>query len=193
MKITQRLIVTTSQSASLLRNVLIGTTISLSFGLIACSPADVAIPSGPETTTEATASEDGITGNTAAATPKVYAKDGVAIGGADPVAYFTQETFVSGSADYTHEWQGVSWQFASAENRDAFARDPEQYAPQYGGHCAWAVAAKNTLVPIDPNAWRIVDGKLYLNANKRVQGTWEKDIPGFIAQADSNWPVLAVQ
>ncbi|MEM8505683.1 MAG: YHS domain-containing (seleno)protein, partial [Cyanobacteria bacterium P01_D01_bin.1] len=65
------------------------------------------------------------------------------------------------------------------------------YAPEYGGFCAWAVAAKDTLVPTDPNAWSVVDNKLYLNANQRVQATWEEDIQGFIAQADNKWPALA--
>lgn len=122
---------------------------------------------------------------------KIFAKDGVAIGGADPVAYFTEATYVPGNAEYAYEWQGATWQFASAENRDIFAENPEQYAPEYGGFCAWAVAAKNTLVPIDPEAWSVVDGKLYLNANQKVQTNWLKDVPGFIFEADSNWPTLS--
>ena len=125
------------------------------------------------------------------AATKTFVKDGVAIGGADPVAYFTEEAYVPGSDDYTHEWQGVTWQFANEENRDLFAANPEQYAPQYGGFCAWAAAAKNSLVPIDPNAWSIVDDKLYLNANKKVQADWVKDTSGFIAEADDNWPALS--
>jgi len=125
------------------------------------------------------------------AATKTYAEDGIAISGADAVAYFTEETYVPGSADYTHVWQGTTWQFSSEENRDLFAASPEQYAPEYGGYCAWAVAAKDTLVPTDPNAWSVVDSKLYLNANQRVQNNWEKDIQGFIAQANNNWPTLA--
>ncbi len=125
------------------------------------------------------------------AATQIYAEDGVAISGADAVAYFTEETYVPGSADYVYDWQGTTWQFSSEENRDLFAANPEQYAPEYGGFCAWAVAAKNTLVPTDPNAWSVVDNKLYLNANQRVQSNWEKDIQGFISQANNNWPTLA--
>lgn len=122
----------------------------------------------------------------------IYAEDGIAIGGADPVAYFTDDTFVAGSTEHTYEWDGATWQFASAENRDLFAASPEEYAPQYGGYCAWAVG-QNALAAIDPNAWSIVDGKLYLNANKRIQNRWSEDIPGNIALADENWPTLSVQ
>ena len=118
-------------------------------------------------------------------------ENGVAIKGADPVAYFTDSAAVIGSAEFSHEWQGAEWHFASAENRDLFAENPEQYAPQYLGYCAWAVSQGYT-APIDPEAWKIVDGKLYLNYDKRVQERWSKDIPGNIAKADTNWPgVLA--
>ncbi len=169
---------------------LLAATMSLAVGLTACSSSKTATapaPSGTETTTSAT--ETAAT----AASPKVYAKDNVAIAGADPVAYFTEEAYVAGSDEYTYDWEGVKWQFASAENRDTFMANPEQYAPQYGGFCAWAVAAKNALVPTDPNSWSVVDGKLYLNANKGVQTRWQKDVPGFIAKADSQWPALSGQ
>lgn len=155
---------------------------SLVLGLAACSPTT---PAETATSAELAATE------TTTATTKTYVEDGVAIQGADPVAYFTESAYVPGSAEYTSEWNGVTWQFASAENRDQFASDPEQYAPQYGGFCAWAVAAKNALVAIDPNAWSVVDGKLYLNVNKKVQSNWQKDQPGFIARANENWPTLS--
>ncbi|NEP76447.1 YHS domain-containing (seleno)protein, partial [Okeania sp. SIO2G5] len=115
------------------------------------------------------------------------AENGVAIDGADPVAYFTESKAVIGSAEFSHEWQGATWHFASAENRDLFAAAPEEYAPQYLGYCAWAVSQGYT-APIDPEAWKIVDGKLYLNYDQRVQNRWAKDIPGNIAKADANWP-----
>ena len=86
----------------------------------------------------------------------------IAIRGTDPVAYFTQGGPVAGSADFTHTWNNATWQFSSAENRDLFASNPEQYAPQYGGFCAWAMSQGYT-ASIDPSAWKIVDGKLYLN------------------------------
>ena len=112
---------------------------------------------------------------------------GVAIEGADPVAYFLEGRAVAGSSDFTHDWDGAEWHFASAANRDAFAADPDRYAPRYGGYCAWAVS-KGSTAGIDPEAWTIVDGALYLNYSKSVQATWAKDIPGNIAKADTNWP-----
>lgn len=110
----------------------------------------------------------------------------VAINGYDPVAYFEGGP-VEGSADFTHEWNGATWRFASAENRDKFAADPEAFAPQYGGYCAWAVSQGYT-ASTDPEAWSVVDGKLYLNYSKSVRSTWEGDIPGNIAKGDANWP-----
>lgn len=121
---------------------------------------------------------------------RVFAEDGVAIRGADPVAYFTQMTPVIGSPDHALEWSGVRWHFASAENLETFMADPEAYAPQYGGYCAWAVAEGYT-ASIDPQAWEVVDGKLYLNFSQRIQRRWARDIPGNIARADANWPNLA--
>jgi YHS domain-containing protein len=117
-------------------------------------------------------------------------QEGVAIAGADPVAYFNQGAYIPGSDQFTYEWSGATWQFASAENRDAFADDPAAYAPQYGGFCAWAVSQGYTAA-VDPEAWKIVDGKLYLNYDSNVQARWERDIPGNIAKADTNWPEVA--
>jgi len=173
---------------------LLSMAIAVPLSLAACAPTSP--PSAETTGSESAAIENTADTATAAAADKIYVKDGVAIGGADPVAYFDSGLaagdFVEGSADYTHDWQGVTWQFASAENRDTFAADPETYAPQYGGYCAWA-AAQNAIAAISPSAWKIVDGKLYLNANKKIQTRWEKDIPGFIAQANENWPALSMQ
>ena len=117
---------------------------------------------------------------------------GLAIRGTDPVAYFTQGGPVAGSSEFTYTWNNATWQFASAENRDLFAANPEQYAPQYGGYCAWAVSQGYTAA-IDPNAWKIVDGKLYLNFNRGVQRRWERDIPGNIARANANWPEVLTE
>lgn len=114
---------------------------------------------------------------------------GLAIEGYDPVAYFEEGRPVEGKKSFTHEWNDATWRFASAENRDRFAADPERYAPQYGGYCAWAVAQGKT-AGIDPDAWKIVDGKLYLNYNKKIQVQWEEDVPGNIAKGDANWPKL---
>ena len=124
----------------------------------------------------------------AAATEPVYQSFlGTAIRGTDPVAYFTEGRPVEGSSDFTHEWNGATWRFASAENRDRFAADPEAYAPQFGGYCAWAVSQGYT-ASTDPEAWDIVDGKLYLNYSKSVQEQWHRDVPGNIAAGNRNWP-----
>ena len=112
---------------------------------------------------------------------------GTAIDGTDPVAYFKEGRPVEGKSDFTHEWNGAKWRFASAENRDLFAADPAKYAPQYGGYCAWAVSQGYT-ASTDPEAWSIVNGKLYLNYSKSVQAQWSQDIPGNIASGDRNWP-----
>lgn len=127
-----------------------------------------------------------------AADGQVYAERGIALRGTDPVAYFTQGRPVAGNASFTHQWRGATWRFVTAANRDAFAADPERYAPAYGGFCAWAVAQGYT-APIDPNAWKIVDGRLYLNYNAQVQRDWESDIPGNITKANTNWPRLAAK
>ncbi|MEM6614785.1 MAG: YHS domain-containing (seleno)protein [Cyanobacteria bacterium P01_C01_bin.72] len=113
--------------------------------------------------------------------------NGLAIRGTDPVAYFTQSKPVAGKAEFSHNWNGITWQFSTQENRDLFAANPEQYAPQYGGFCAWAVSQGYTAA-IDPQAWKIVDGKLYLNYNQGIQRRWEKDISGNIKKANANWP-----
>ena len=111
----------------------------------------------------------------------------VALQGHDAVAYHTDGAPVKGTAEYATTFNGAEFRFATEANLQAFEADPAAYAPQYGGHCAWAVsqgyAAKG-----DAKHWRIVDDKLYLNFNAEVQETWETDIDGFIASAQPNWP-----
>ncbi len=124
-----------------------------------------------------------------AATPSIYANDGIAVDGTDVVGYFTQGEPVPGNADITHDWMGVTWRFSTEENRAAFAAAPEEYAPQYGGYCAWAVSEGYTASTV-PHAWKIVDGKLYLNYSRRIQRKWERDIPARIAAANANWPTI---
>ena len=124
-----------------------------------------------------------------AVTPVNHDRSGLALQGYDTVAYFTDGRPVPGQAEFTHRWNGATWRFASREHRDLFAAAPEKYAPQYGGYCAKAVSENNTAA-IDPQAWKIVDGKLYLNYSPKVQKIWEQDIPGRIASADKNWPGL---
>ncbi|MBW8782226.1 MAG: YHS domain protein [Verrucomicrobia bacterium] len=114
---------------------------------------------------------------------------GVAIKGYDPVAYFTDAKPVKGDSDFSFNWNGAEWRFASAAHRDAFKADPVKYAPQYGGYCAWAVSRGYT-AGIDPEAWKIVNGRLYLNYSLKVQAQWSADIPGNIAKAEENWPKI---
>ncbi|WP_158043658.1 YHS domain-containing (seleno)protein [Skermanella pratensis] len=113
----------------------------------------------------------------------------VAVGGYDPVAYFTQGKPVEGSKEFSTRWMDAEWRFATAANRDLFIAAPEKYAPQYGGYCAWAIA-QNKTASGDPKLWKVVDGRLFLNYDQDVQERWEKDIPGFIASADRNWPTV---
>jgi hypothetical protein len=117
---------------------------------------------------------------------------GLAIRGYDPVAYFADGKPTEGSSEFTAERRGATWRFVSAEHRDRFVANPLDHAPQYGGYCAWAVANDYT-ASSDPEAWRIVDGKLYLNYDRGIQSKWEKDIPANIEKADSNWPTLVGQ
>jgi len=120
----------------------------------------------------------------------IFTQDGVAIRGTDPVTYFSEGKPVTGSAEYTTDWNGATWHFASAENRDLFVGDPERYAPQYGGFCAWAVAEKGKLYSTQPKNWSIVNDKLYLNYNNNIQAKWEKNISGFITEGDRRWPEI---
>ena len=121
--------------------------------------------------------------------PQFYTEKGVALDGQDVVAYFTQSKLVMGVSQFKHNWGGTTWMFASAANRDMFANNPEKYAPQYGGYCAQATSEGN-LVVTQPDAWKIVNGKLYLNYDKTVQAQWMGDIPGHIASANKNWPAI---
>ena len=113
--------------------------------------------------------------------------DGLAIKGYDPVAYFTDRKPVHGSRNFEFVWMRAKWRFSTAGHKDLFIKDPEKYAPKYGGYCAYAVS-QGTTADIDPDAWKIVDGRLYLNLSKKIQDKWSKDIPGYIKKADENWP-----
>jgi len=125
-----------------------------------------------------------------AVSAQTFAERGVALRGADVVAYFTDHRLVRGRAEFSAEWDGVRWLFANAEHRARFLADPAAYAPAYGGFCAWAVSQGYT-APTDPAAWRIVEGRLYLNYDQSIKRRWERDIPGHIASADKNWPRLS--
>ncbi|MEM1416970.1 MAG: YHS domain-containing (seleno)protein [Myxococcota bacterium] len=110
-----------------------------------------------------------------------------AIGGYDPVAYFTDREPTRGSEAHQVRWGGHVWLFASAEHAEQFEASPRRYAPQYGGYCAYAMA-DGRAVRIDPNAWSIVGGKLYLNYSQDVRRRWNGDRAGYIARANEKWP-----
>ncbi|PCJ70560.1 MAG: YHS domain protein [Rhodobiaceae bacterium] len=120
----------------------------------------------------------------------VFTENGVAIRGTDPVAYFTEALPVEGKPEFQTDYQGVVWHFANAENRDAFIADPEKYSPAYGGYCAYALSLGTYKVATDPDAWSIIEGRLYLNKTPVVKTIWETDIPGNIEKSESNWTSL---
>ncbi|MCX4191832.1 YHS domain-containing (seleno)protein [Methylophaga sp. OBS1] len=113
----------------------------------------------------------------------------LAIQGYDPVAYFTNEKPTKGSSDFTATYKNAIYHFSSEENRDLFRASPAKYAPQFGGFCAFGVT-KGRKFDTDPTAWRVVDGKLYLNLNKDVQKVWLEDVPGYITNANQTWPTI---
>ncbi len=110
-----------------------------------------------------------------------------AIRGYDTVAYFTEGKPVKGSAQYTTEYKGATWRFSSKDNLAKFTGDPEKYAPQYGGYCAYAVSQDKT-ASIKPPAFTIHEGKLYLNYSKGVRKIWLRDMEEHILRANENWP-----
>ncbi len=114
---------------------------------------------------------------------------GTAAEGYDVVSYFNAGKAIEGNSDLEHKWRGVNWHFSSKANRDAFRENPEKFAPQYGGYCAYAVSQGYT-ASIDPEAWTIMSGKLYLNYSKNVQSLWEKKIPEYIDAANGHWPTI---
>jgi YHS domain-containing protein len=111
-----------------------------------------------------------------------------ALDGYDTVSYFSGKP-VRGDDRFVTQFKGATFKFASAENLATFKANPARFAPQYGGHCAWA-AGNNYRFAGDPTVWKIVNGKLYLNYNRDVQAKWEKDIPGLIKKGDVNWVTL---
>ena len=112
--------------------------------------------------------------------------NGVAIKGYDPVAYQTDNKALKGDAKFSATHNGVMFHFAGSANRDLFIATPEKYAPQYGGYCAFGVT-KGYKADINPNAFAIIDGKLYLNYDTKVQTMWRKNTAGSITIANSRW------
>jgi hypothetical protein len=113
----------------------------------------------------------------------------LAIRGYDPVAYVVAGTATKGTSKFEYRWKDAVWRFASAANRARFIKDPERYAPQFGGYCAWAIS-RGYMADADPETWRVVDGRLYLIYSKAVERRWEQDIEGNIAKARANWPAV---
>jgi len=112
--------------------------------------------------------------------------DDLAIKGYDTVAYFKAGKALKGDESFTFRWHDMTWYFLTKENRDLFATSPEKYAPQYDGYCAWAMTESRKAIT-DPEVWKIVNGKLYLNCSMTAYEKWSRDIPGNIKKADTNW------
>jgi len=110
----------------------------------------------------------------------------LAIRGYDPVAYFHSGKPSKGDAAFSFQWHGMTWHFSTRANREVFAANPEKYAPQYDGYCAWAMTEARK-AQTDPEVWKIVDDKLYLNCSPAAYEKWRRDIPGNIRKADANW------
>ena len=117
---------------------------------------------------------------------KVFEKDGVAINGYDPVAYFTVGKPVKGESQFQLKWNNAAWQFASKTNLEKFKSQPEKYSPQFGGFCSFGVS-KGYKVKSEPDAWTIVNNKLYLNYNLQVKDDWSKDRDNLISVAEKKW------
>ncbi len=115
-----------------------------------------------------------------------FADEGGAIRGHDPVAYHLSQKPVRGDPKWSVHYNNASWYFASEANRDLFRADPERYAPQYGGYCAYAMSG-GRVVPTDPQAWHIEAGKLYLNYSRAIRDVWIKDVPAYVKNADRRW------
>ncbi len=130
-------------------------------------------------------------GKTAKSTlhPAYYSQNGVALGGQDVVSYFTDKKVVAGNKKYSYNWKGANWNFSSAAHRDLFAKNPEKYAPAYGGYCAKAASDGNLATTV-PTAWEIRGGKLYLNYSADAQKEWFVDTSKKIVQANKNFPKI---
>ncbi|MEJ2642014.1 MAG: YHS domain-containing (seleno)protein [Desulfosarcinaceae bacterium] len=116
----------------------------------------------------------------------------VGAGGYDVVAYHTQSKALRGTGFHAAQYDGVTYLFVSGKNKDLFLKNPGQYLPQFGGFCAFG-AAKGKKIYADPTVWKLVDGKLYLNVDAKIQKKFVSDLSGNIAKAEANWPELVNQ
>lgn len=123
---------------------------------------------------------------------EIFAPEGIAINGYDPVAIFKESKTVKGIDSLSYTWMNASWRFASRENLEAFINDPEKYAPQYGGYCAYGVSEGHKS-PTEIDTWTILDDKLYFNYNRNVKKLWDQDREGHIRRADENWKTVKDQ
>ena len=127
-----------------------------------------------------------VTGNMFAQKSAVFVSDNAAIHGYDAVAYFKESKPVKGTKEFSLDWNNATWYFSNKENMESFKKAPEKYAPQYGGYCAYGTSEGHK-APTEPDAWAIVNGKLYFNYNKDVQTMWLKDKEERIKTADKKW------
>ena len=127
-----------------------------------------------------------------AASPMVFTRDGLAINGFDPVAYFAKSGPRLGTPEQALMWKGAVWRFVSARNRVMFESNPWAYAPQFGGYCAYAMSLGEIAVT-DPVAWRVYNGKLFLIHDLSTRAFWLRDISGNIKRANDNWPAVLRQ
>lgn len=119
----------------------------------------------------------------------IHTNSTTGVQGYDLVSYHSESGPVRGNGHYVSEHNGVTYLFSSKKNKQAFDKNPQKYLPEYGGYCAYGVSVGKKFVG-DPQVWKLVDGKLYLNLDENIQKEWEKDIPGRIAMADKEWPKI---
>lgn len=132
-------------------------------------------------------------GQTALRTKHFNIEKGIAIQGFDPVAYFLMNKAIKGSKSFAANIEGVTYYFSSQKNKDIFSKDPKKYEPQYGGWCAYAMGANNEKVEVDPETFKIIDGKLYLFFHSWINNTltkWNEDEKNLKAKADKNWTII---
>lgn len=119
--------------------------------------------------------------------------DGIAVHGYDVVAYFLEGRAVRGKNEFEYGWNGAKWQFSSAVNRELFVSEPERYAPQYGGFCAVCLAIDGRLADANPNAWSIIDAKLYLNQNMHQRRQWRTKYGSYVRYGDMEWTRISAR
>jgi len=122
-----------------------------------------------------------------ARSPEIFAPNGIALGGRDPVAYAQGRGPVAGAVSHAVMWRGAVWHFVSTATMEAFEMDPVRYCPAFGGYCAWALA-QGYLAPTVPEAFSLHEGRLFLNASLEVRGLWRADIDRMVALGDTHWP-----